>query len=144
MTDKDLEKSQTPKYELLENAGKIVECVRCHAPCRVASARNVHGRPFQYGNGDGKGFCANCAVTEFLISPEIDISYLLPEGTDIRKALRAPHIQELFGQMLKVGMADLKDAEINWNAVIENWDLPFPKIKRPTKKQDDDWAEFIN
>lgn len=145
--DEMLERLATPKYERLENAGKIVECLRCAAQCRVADRANDHARPIRHA--DGAGYCPNCAVTEYLRSPEIDISYLLPEGTDIREALRAPHIQEAFAALLKGGMSDLEANSINWNLVIDHWELPFPKIRRkrksaPAAAADDEWAEFID
>jgi len=33
---------------------------------------------------------------------------------------------------MKVGMADAMPDEINWNLIIENWDLPFPHKMKPS------------
>ena len=140
----------TPEFELLKNAGKQVDCSRCGAPCMVASKRNLKARPFQHGDGENGGFCGNCAATEFLQSPAIDISYLLPEGTDVREALGAAHVQECFANILKAGMSDLKDFEVDWSKIIENWHLPFRKRrgksgpKKVAPPEDfEEWADVI-
>jgi len=48
------------------------------------------------------------------------------------KGLAYPHIQEQFAALMKVGLADALPDEINWNLIIENWDLPFPSKIKPS------------
>jgi len=33
---------------------------------------------------------------------------------------------------MRVGLADAKPDEINWERIVENWDLPFPKKIKPS------------
>jgi hypothetical protein len=47
------------------------------------------------------------------------------------KALRFPHIQEQFVGIMQTQCADARPDEINWDLIIENWDLPFPHKVKP-------------
>ncbi|OGN92328.1 MAG: hypothetical protein A2Z75_04435 [Chloroflexi bacterium RBG_13_50_10] len=56
------------------------------------------------------------------------ISFLLAESGP--SPLLAPFIQEQYGQILQAGDSELKLGEINWQWIVENWDLPIPKRRR--------------
>jgi hypothetical protein len=53
---------------------------------------------------------------------------------DPRKLL-ASHVQAQFARLMQAGNADAKPEEINWQNVIDHWDLPFAKPKRARSKQ---------
>jgi len=53
------------------------------------------------------------------------MSFLLAESGPA--PLLAPFIQEQYGEILKAGDSELKLEEINWQWVVDNWDLPIPK-----------------
>lgn len=120
----------TFEYELLrlEHAGEIAFCQRCGDPCRVAETRNAKARPFQHADGDGQ--CTPCIVTDFIKNELGHALAAMDSGTDIKDVLRAPHIQQGFAQMLRVGCSELGEQEINWEHVIGKWDLPLVKRKR--------------
>jgi hypothetical protein len=44
MSQHDNNFDDKPEFELLQNAGKQVDCSRCGAPCMVASKRNLKAR----------------------------------------------------------------------------------------------------
>jgi len=48
------------------------------------------------------------------------------------KNLLYPHIQEQFTGLMRVGLADAQPDEIDWNKIVENWDLPFPHKIKPS------------
>ena len=118
----------------LENAGRHVNCLRCQRQCVVAETKNLAARPVQHA--DGKGFCLNCTITQWLRT-DLDLEWILPPGVDVRDALRLPHIQEQFERIFEVGRADADAGQIHWEIVIANWELPLcltAKSKRRTKR----------
>lgn len=44
--------------------------------------------------------------------------------------LLLPHFQEQFKRLLIVGKSQADFSEIDWNSVVEKWDLPFPETKK--------------
>jgi len=58
--------------------------------------------------------------------------------------LMHPHIRELFADIMRTGHADADPDEIDWQKIVENWDLPFadkvkPRADNPvTQKQLDE------
>jgi hypothetical protein len=48
--------------------------------------------------------------------------------------LLAPHVQQQFARVMKAGNADATPEEINWQRVVENWNLPFAKAKKSHKR----------
>lgn len=120
----------TFEFELLplDHAGEVVPCQRCGTRCLVAPVANQRARPFRYADGNGQ--CTACIVAEFLKTTMSHALDAMDAGTNIKEVLRAPHIQEGFSQILKVGCSELAGEEIDWEAVIEKWDLPVVKQKR--------------
>jgi len=99
----------------------ITNCRRCGQPCQGRPPSNPNARPFQHAL---EGLCANCVVTEMLKNTE-PISFLLAESGP--SSLLLPFIQEQYGEILKAGDSELKLEEINWQIVVNQWGLPFPK-----------------
>jgi hypothetical protein len=45
--------------------------------------------------------------------------------------LAHPHIQQMYYDLLRMAGTDVTQEEIDWQAIIANWDLPFPtKMQR--------------
>lgn len=112
----------------LSRAGDVVSCKRCGTACRVAATADNAARPFRHADGDGQ--CTACIVADFI---QVELAHALSamdKEHDIRDVLRAPHIQEDFGQMLRVGCSELGEQEIDWEQVIAVWDLPLVKRRR--------------
>ena len=76
-----------------------------------------------------KGLCVNCAVHDFLRNTYPCNILLAQSGS---KALAHPHIQEQFAAIMRAGPADALPDEIDWDLIIENWDLPFPSKIKPS------------
>ena len=100
-----------------------IPCVRCGKMCRPAESNNPNARPFRKAK---KGLCENCVVTQFLLCDDLEVLRigLLRNGIEV---LKNPNIQNQFSQILKVGRSELLAENIDWDTVIEQWDLPFPK-----------------
>ncbi len=76
-----------------------------------------------------KGLCINCAVHDWLRNT-YPVNMLLAESGP--KILACPHIQKQFTEIMQVGLAEAQPNEINWDLIIENWDLPFPHKVKPS------------
>ncbi len=98
-------------------------CVRCGKPCQPSESKHPGARPFRLAE---KGLCENCVVTQFLLSDDVEPlrDGILRNGIQV---LEIPEIQEQFAAMLKVGGSELPAERIDWDVVIEQWNLPFPK-----------------
>jgi len=74
-----------------------------------------------------KGFCINCAVHNFLRNTYPPNIQLAESGPGI---LLIPHIQKVFADIMKAGFADANPDEIDWQRIVDNWELPFLKKVR--------------
>lgn len=82
-----------------------------------------------------QGDCAECSIALFL--KRLDImqgGHLFGTPTDCAsrgpfsphkpaEALRLPHVQEQIGRLLKAGMSDATLGDIDFERVIEVWDI---------------------
>jgi hypothetical protein len=107
-----------------ESETRLCRCERCGVPCRVAAHSNPDARPLRHSTKP-EGFCVNCGVTAFFQHTEPLPELIATSGGP--ECLRLDHIREQFEQILRVGMADAKADEIDWEKVIADWSLPFPK-----------------
>lgn len=102
-------------------------CVRCDALCKVDPLHRSKAKMLKRGSRP-KGLCINCAVHDFLRNM-YPANLLLAESGP--KALAIPHLQDEFAGIMKAQCSDALPDEINWQEIINNWDLPFTnKIKR--------------
>ena len=102
-------------------------CSRCGAKCKVDPIVNSKARMVKRSDVP-KGLCINCAVHDTLRNLYPANLLLASSGP---RCLALHHIQEQFAGILKSANSDAMPGEIDWQAVIENWDLPFPtKLKR--------------
>ena len=76
--------------------------------------------------------CVNCAVTKFLKTIETLHYGIEKNGVNI---LRRPDGQQGFTDIMLTGNADAQSEEIDWDIVINQWDLPFPKKRRARQVQ---------
>lgn len=104
-------------------------CVRCGRPCNPGESRNQEARPFRRAK---KGLCENCVVTQFLLCDDLEAlrGGLLRNGIEV---LRNPIIQNQFTKILEVGGSELPADRINWDTVIDQWTLPFPRGYEPSR-----------
>jgi len=103
------------------------KCLRCGAGCRIDPVVGSKARMLK--RADQKGLCVNCAVHDIL-------RHLYPANLILARSgpqgLASPHIQRQFFEMCRVGGTDAKFEEIDWHAIIANWELPFPTTMKRT------------
>ena len=105
----------------------ICYCRRCGFKCKVDPIKDSKATMLKRSK-EPKGLCINCAAHDCLRNLYPANLILARSGP---KGLALPHIQQQFESILKLAGTDSEPGEINWSAVIANWDLPFPhKIKR--------------
>jgi len=107
---------------------KEVNCERCGDRIRVDVPRDSNAKMLRRSKEHG-GICINCAVHDWLRNTYPPNMLLAESGPEI---LLYPHIQKLFAEIMQAGFADAKPDEIDWDRVVGNWDLPFPKKMRPS------------
>ena len=109
----------------------LTSCQRCERP-----ARGRTGSPdARIMRRAKKGDCAECSIVLFL--KKMDIMHggaFFGTPTDCASrgpssphkpadVLRLPHIQEQIGRLLKAGMSDATLGDIDFERVIEVWDI---------------------
>lgn len=110
--------------------GNTAPCPRCGALCRIPDAKpSEEARIARYGTREGvergTAMCLACAFSGWLQqSPLADLITV--------EKLRDPRVQRHMRELYDSapGHNDGSSAEIDWAALIANWDLPFPKPKR--------------
>jgi hypothetical protein len=106
-------------------AGQKTACGRCGEPLQVADRRNPEARLLRHAKVP-RGLCANCALTQFLLTTE-PISNLIKAQPEV---LRLPHVQAQVKAVLVANQADASPDEISWERIIANWHLPVAAIGR--------------
>lgn len=106
----------------------IIHCERCGTRCRVTTLQSSSAKMLRRSNKP-KGLCVNCAIHDWLRNTYPPNILLAKSGP---KVLLYPHIQKQFTEIMQVGLADAKPDEIDWNRIVENWDLPFPHKMKPS------------
>jgi len=48
------------------------------------------------------------------------------------KVLLLPHMHGIFTDVMRAGFADANPDEIDWQLMVDNWDLPFSKKVKPS------------
>jgi hypothetical protein len=121
---------------------EVVNCQRCGLPCRLSGPPGKKAKMLRFS--EGPGLCVNCAVHDWLRNTYPPNILLAQSGP---KVLLVKHIQEQFTEIMQIGFADAKPDEIDWNRIVENWDLPFRHKMKPsamnpcTQKELDEIAE---
>jgi len=114
---------------LFDTAGTpdIIECQRCGERCRRSGPPGKKARMLRFAKGHG--LCANCAVHDWLRNTYPPNIILAQSGP---KVLLFSHIQEQFAEIMRTGFADAKPDEIDWQKIVDNWELPFPHKMKPS------------
>ena len=105
-----------------------VKCERCGAQLQVGAAPGSKAKMLRRSKVP-KGFCINCAVHNFLRNTYPPNIQLAESGPEI---LLIPHIQTVFAGIMKAGFADANPDEIDWQRIVDNWELPFSKDVKPS------------
>jgi len=115
---------QKPLFDT-KDTQQSIECKRCGLPCRLSGQPGEKAKMLRFAQGPG--LCVNCAVHDWLRNTypvNLIFTTLSPD------ALRLEHIQQQFAGIMRAGFADASPDEIDWEAIITNWDLPFKnKVK---------------
>ena len=109
---------------------RVCLCSRCGAPCKVNPVAGSKATMLRRSK-EAKGLCVNCAVHD-------QLRHLYPVNMILArsgpKGLALPHIQRQFFGICQMAGTDARFEEIDWNAIIANWDLPFPTPVKPTAR----------
>ena len=108
-------------------ARQTTNCDRCNVRLQIATERNGDGKPIRRSLTE-RGYCPNCAVTEFILGTEPLKTVVTRDRADqFPEAFRLEHVQVQFRTMLEAGGAGEVVAQLDWDEVIANWALPFPQ-----------------
>jgi hypothetical protein len=128
-----------PQQMAFGDAARTVPCIRCGAPCALAPPEtDREGVVILRGlsRPGVPGVCTACNATAFLQDPDMPSSFILGEMTPEKRAmaLRLPHLQAQFCAVVRAQHAGvgLNPETIDWERVIQNWDLQHPK---PAKRR---------
>ena len=105
---------------------KTVECQRCGERCRPAGTPGEKAKMLRFA--EGPGLCVNCAVHDWLRNTYPPNILLARSGP---RVLLFEHIQKQFTEIMRIGFADARPDEIDWQRIVENWELPFPHKMKP-------------
>lgn len=111
---------------------EITHCQRCGKLCQ-SGVGNPEARPLRRAV---VGYCADCAITHFIKDTEPLASIIAggPWGPGKGPSiLLNPHIQGDWQRLFVTGCSDADNSEINWQRVVELWDMPFPKYVKKAK-----------
>ena len=99
------------------------QCERCGAQLQVGPAPGSEATLLRRSKVP-KGFCVNCAVHNFLRNTYPPNIQLAESGPEI---LLIPYVRTAFADIMKAGFADANPDEIDWQRIVDNWELPFRK-----------------
>jgi len=109
--------------------GAECNCERCGIRCRVGAIEPSKAKMLRRSTKP-KGMCNNCAVTEFLANT-YPPNMIIEESQHGAAILLFPQIQEQFAAIM-AGRSDMNPEEINWQTVVDNWNLPLKVKSSPT------------
>ena len=111
---------------LFDEEGRA-NCQRCGAQLKVDAVPGSEAKMLRRSKVP-KGLCVNCAVHDWLRNTYPPNIILARSGP---KVLLFTHIQEQFAEIMQTGFADARPDEIDWQRIVDNWDLPFLEKVRP-------------
>lgn len=106
----------------------FAHCRRCNAKLKLDPIPDSKARMLRRAKVS-KGYCLNCAVHDWLRNTYPPNILLAQSGPSV---LLFPHIQEQFAGIMKSQLSDAKSDEIDWQKIVDNWDLPFPDKLKPS------------
>lgn len=101
---------------------EVVTCPRCAELCQITGDGNEDAKLLRKTADRKRGLCPNCAVASWLKA----MPFAEAVNKEPRNLLLKP-FQDQFSEVMVAGNADMKPQEINWELVVNYWDLPFPK-----------------
>lgn len=101
---------------------QVTRCKRCDMRVRVNPKPDSQAGMLRRAQ-EPTGLCINCAVHDWLRNT-YPVNILLAESGP--KGLMHVTSREQFAEIMRVAHSDAVPDEINWNLIVENWDLPFP------------------
>jgi hypothetical protein len=121
---------------ILGGGENVVVCPRCGVLGRTREDGAAEADIARYASQEvaerGAALCGGCIATEFIQSVETLMWGLEKQGGP--SALLKPQIQQAFAGLINTARGDLRTEAIDWRAVVEHWDKPFPKAKRRRRK----------
>lgn len=117
---------------------ELCQCERCGVRLQVGPAPGSEARMLRRSKVP-KGFCVNCAAHNFLRNtypPNIQLAESGP------KILLYPMVQEKFADIMRVGLSDAAPDEIDWQRIVDNWELPFREKVKPSASNPCSQAEL--
>ena len=113
------------------NAGKVVNCERCHKRCRIASTITTDAK--MAVEAKSSGVCGECIVTGLLKGltgtdnnkPDMHRAAWFPQFT--ADSIRLPHIQEAVRNVVRSSGSSLPADSIDFGEIAANWELPLPR-----------------
>lgn len=111
---------------------RVVLCPRCGKPGRVAGGGDTQARIARYADqaaiARNTHSCLECAITGWLKDLEmVDAAEL--------HGLLLPHVQKQFAALVNASMhEDFRPEEIDWQRIVDNWELPMPKPKQKKRR----------
>lgn len=120
----------------------VKNCERCGKRCQAVEKRNADASIFVRGDAETGKWCAECLVVHFF--KEFDLGPISSVGIEQIEAIapecfRLPHIREAFERVIAVAKshygAELVTDDFDWDEVIANWHLPFPKTGKGRRKR---------
>ena len=119
------------KPEQLTFAGiagaSVILCPRCDILIRADATPGSSAKMLKRSKNTD-GLCVNCALHDWLRNTYPVNLHFAEHGPS---ALEHTHVRKQIEQIMRVGKADASPDEINWDRIVENWKLPFP---RPVKR----------
>jgi hypothetical protein len=103
-----------------------IPCSRCGRICVIKGTRNENARLLRAATAKTKhGLCATCGLRSFIESVEAlrDIFSKYHDATP--EAFKLPHVQQQLRQVLIAGGADVRMEEIDFDHLVDNWNLPL-------------------
>ena len=100
-------------------------CDRCKRPLRVAVRRREDSAPFRLAKVP-KGECPDCVMTGFLYNTYPINMQIDEAGPEL---LLKPMIRDAFLMSGILDGCDMSVDEIDWQRVVDNWNLPVAVAK---------------
>lgn len=109
---------------------KTAQCNRCEMPLRIDPEPGSKATVLKRAK-TGKGYCVHCATHDWLRNT-YPVNVQLAESGP--KILLHPQIRELFATIMQQALSDASPDEVNWNRLVEYWDLPFAEPVKPSAR----------
>jgi hypothetical protein len=115
-------------FDLPAQPGALAKCDRCSVQLRIAESRRQDSRPFRK-SATIHGHCPDCVMTEFLYNT-YPVNMLIDErGPEMLLNAEFMRMALLSSGVMDPAHCEMDVNEINWQRVVDNWDLPVKVAK---------------